>query len=251
MKRNNIHKLDLFCVTILFLEIVSATARGERGDSGDSGGCGYGAVKGGPTLQWAASGRAQWACDPGSQLLGAASSGCVDGRWQPPVPVCVTDRGGSRTRCDFEPEDLCGWARGARVDPEGGYSWRRRSGATPSRAAGTGPLFDHTLGPGRRGHYLYIESSTGKEGDTASLYSPVFSPALSNHSCVYFWYHMYGATTGSLRVYVRPESAGQDLGPVFQLDGHQEDAWLIGFFPLNGTDEPFQASAPTTFSLVS
>ena len=47
--------------------------------------------------------------------------------------------------CDFETEDLCGYAQGDGDD----FNWKRRTGSTPSRE--TGPEYDHTLGENSTG----------------------------------------------------------------------------------------------------
>ena len=52
-----------------------------------------------------------------------------------------------QTWCDFESPDLCGWTQ----DPHHNFDWSRRNFQTPSGNIGTGPSFDHTLGPGRGG----------------------------------------------------------------------------------------------------
>jgi hypothetical protein len=74
----------------------------------------------------------------------------------------------------------------------GGFSfgWKRRSGRTPSFS--TGP----NSGFGGRGSYAYLETSSGRAGDTSNLTTPVFA---GMHS-INFKYHMYGATIGTLTV---------------------------------------------------
>lgn len=49
--------------------------------------------------------------------------------------------------CDFESDDLCGWTHDRNHD----FDWRRHNFATPSGHVGTGPAFDHTVGPGHDG----------------------------------------------------------------------------------------------------
>lgn len=51
------------------------------------------------------------------------------------------------------------------------------------------------------GKYLYIKSSApSAKGDTAQLKSPMLPPAGEMGYCLTFWYHMFGATVGSLRM---------------------------------------------------
>nr|CAD7407717.1 unnamed protein product [Timema poppensis] len=142
--------------------------------------------------------------------------------------------------CDFESEDLCGWTQ----DPHHDFDWRRQSGPTPSGHVGTGPSYDHTLGSGLSGHYMYIESSSPRlENDTARLFSPVFGAHDSQDACFSLWYHMYGATTGYLRVYVKPEGVDlRRLTPSFKKYGEHGNQWLRGFFDIDRLDTPFQVN---------
>ncbi len=84
--------------------------------------------------------------------------------------------------------------------PNGGgddIDWRVDAGGTPS--ANTGPTVDHTLGTAA-GKYIYLESSGGCLGKTASLISPCIDLSGSTSPQLRFWYHLYGAAMGSLHV---------------------------------------------------
>lgn len=65
----------------------------------------------------------------------------------------------AQKKCDFETEDLCGWTHDSNHD----FDWRRHNFATPSGHVGTGPSYDHSLGPGLNGECLmffsYIHNS--------------------------------------------------------------------------------------------
>lgn len=51
------------------------------------------------------------------------------------------------------------------------------------------------------GTYLYIESSSPSvKGNMAQLKSPPLPPAGEKGYCLTVWYHMFGATVGSLRI---------------------------------------------------
>ena len=66
---------------------------------------------------------------------------------------------------------------------------------------------------------MYIEvSSPRKPGDKAKLVVTV--PNNGNQSCLSFYYHMYGASTGTLNVY-----SGNTK--VFSVSGNQGDNWII------------------------
>lgn len=139
------------------------------------------------------------------------------------------------------------------------FDWRRESGSTPSGTIGTGPSFDHTLGPGMEGkvipytrtrnlkylftgHYMYIESSFRNVNDTARLISPVFDQVEEN-VCLEFYYHMFGETIGSLRVYVKRDSDSWNFSQkttVFSKSGNQGNKWHRTFQELGIIDEDFQ-----------
>ena len=69
------------------------------------------------------------------------------------------------------------------------------------------------------GKYMYIEaSSPRKPGENAKLVVTV--PKKGKQSCISFYYHMYGASAGSLNVY-----NGNDK--VFNVSGNQGNRWVI------------------------
>ena len=64
---------------------------------------------------------------------------------------------------------------------------------------------------------MYIEASSPRQpGDNAKLYSPPLK--FFGNMCLQFYYHMYGATTGSLSVTVSGNL-------VFSARGHKGDMW--------------------------
>jgi len=66
---------------------------------------------------------------------------------------------------------------------------------------------------------MYIEtSSPRKPGENAKLVLTV--PNSGNQSCLSFYYHMYGASAGTLNVY-----SGNIK--VFSISGDQGDNWLM------------------------
>jgi hypothetical protein len=70
---------------------------------------------------------------------------------------------------------------------------------------------------------MYIETSAPRRpNDRARLVSPSYPPTAS--SCLKFYYNMYGASIGSLRVY----KGGATTSPVtllFQQTGNQVREW--------------------------
>lgn len=56
------------------------------------------------------------------------------------------------------------------------------------------------------GHYLFIESSAPRRpNDKARLVSPVYQATATK--CLNFWYSMYGADVGHLRVYIQSQNS--------------------------------------------
>jgi len=69
------------------------------------------------------------------------------------------------------------------------------------------------------GKYIYIEaSSPRKPGESAKLFFTV--PSQGIQACLSFYYHMHGASAGTLNVY-----SGNDK--VVSLSGDQGDNWFI------------------------
>ncbi|XP_074507832.1 MAM and LDL-receptor class A domain-containing protein 1 [Sebastes fasciatus] len=119
--------------------------------------------------------------------------------------------------CSFE-YGLCVWVQGA----EDELDWLSRSG--PTETPNTGPAGDHTTGKGK---YLYIKSSRPSvKGNTAQLKSLLVPPAGEKGYCFTFWYHMFGATTGSLRVLLQTADPLKKT-LVWQKSGNQGDEWLL------------------------
>lgn len=140
--------------------------------------------------------------------------------------------------CDFESEDICGWDHDVNHD----FDWRRFRYSTPSGHVGTGPSFDHTKGEGKDGYYMYLESSSRFENDTARLISPFFDKT-ENNTCFEFYYHMYGATMGTLRVYLKKANDTWDFDgslAFFEKSGNQGDQWFRSLTSLGAVDQDFQ-----------
>ncbi|CAL8320128.1 unnamed protein product, partial [Arctogadus glacialis] len=132
----------------------------------------------------------------------------------------------SNYSCTFE-EGLCGWEQGS----QGQLEWLRTSG--PTDTPNTGPSGDHTNGTGK---YLYIESSPpSQKGNVAWLKSQLLAPAGEDGYCLTFWYHMYGATVGSLRVVLQKVDPYEQT-TAWQLNGSQGRDWQMG--RLHVTDQP-------------
>lgn len=173
-------------------------------------------------------------CEPGYNLIGNAEIYCDGVQWNGTIPYCRDAKALAPTKCDFETTDLCWWEQ----DPQHDFDWKRHNFETPSLHIGTGPTHDHTLGAGNDGHYLYIEASGRLVNDTARIISPLYNSSLTESGCFSFWYHMYGATIGSLNIYFKPEDTASRL--MFTKSGNQGNQWFHDVFELPKTNVSFQ-----------
>ena len=84
-------------------------------------------------------------------------------------------------------------------------------------------ILDHTYGT-PLGYYMYIETSFPQNsGDKARLISPVYN-ITAGGSCLEFYYHMWGRSTGALNVFAKTNNAIQSA-PLWALSGDQGDLW--------------------------
>ncbi|XP_045519755.1 MAM and LDL-receptor class A domain-containing protein 2-like [Pieris brassicae] len=184
-------------------------------------------------------------CMPGFQLVGSQVIYCDGARWNASAPTCVDTVEGPKLSCDFENPDLCGW----RQDELHDFDWRRLNGNTPSTFVYTGPSYDHTLGKGKTGYYMYIESTSRLENDTARFISPIYDTSYAKEGCFSFWYHMFGKTCGGLRVYQKPDSVdittmrqpeNRDKYILFEQWGNLGNFWFQSVTNLSDYSESFQ-----------
>nr|Q91641.2 RecName: Full=Thyroid hormone-induced protein B; Flags: Precursor [Xenopus laevis] len=118
-------------------------------------------------------------------------------------------------KCTFEKND-CGfeqeWQRRG--------IWHRIQGRTPTFY--TGPNGDHTSGVG---YYMYIEATNMVFGQKAKLISRPLR-AVAGKQCLTFYYHMYGAGTGLLNVYLTKEGDINKDTLLWTRKGEQSITWL-------------------------
>jgi PKD repeat protein len=100
--------------------------------------------------------------------------------------------------------------------------FRTFSGPTPS--TGTGPDVDHTSGTGT-GQYVYLETSGGCNAQVAYLESPCVDLTTATAPQLSFWYHMYGASMGSLTVDIFADGAW-NTGVIPTISGDQGNTWI-------------------------
>jgi hypothetical protein len=120
-------------------------------------------------------------------------------------------------------------------------------------SSGTGPFYDNTTPGIVGGHYLYLETSGGA-GLSDTLTSDQIDVSGLSNPFVGFFYHMYGATMGTLDVEVWDGAAWVN---VFSVSGQQQtaggDPWLEFGAPFpalssNITQIRFIGTSGTSFS---
>ncbi|XP_071839703.1 MAM and LDL-receptor class A domain-containing protein 2-like [Apostichopus japonicus] len=130
---------------------------------------------------------------------------------------CVANPG----RCNFDSsqwESDCQWEQLKNDDLD--WSW---GSSTPS--ANTGPSSDNT--PDSEGSFLFVESTNKRLGEQARIASPVFN-ATVEECRIRFWYHMYGANMGTLRVYTQSTTSDGALLLMWGATGNQGNQWNYG-----------------------
>eukprot|EP00413_Alexandrium_margalefii_P001604 CAMPEP_0204512430 /NCGR_PEP_ID=MMETSP0661-20131031/949_1 /ASSEMBLY_ACC=CAM_ASM_000606 /TAXON_ID=109239 /ORGANISM="Alexandrium margalefi, Strain AMGDE01CS-322" /LENGTH=1025 /DNA_ID=CAMNT_0051517549 /DNA_START=53 /DNA_END=3130 /DNA_ORIENTATION=- len=107
------------------------------------------------------------------------------------------------------------------------FDWTKRSGGTPSSNTGPSGAADGRF-------YMYIETSSPRSpGDTAILRS---SPLVfQGPTALRFKYHMFGSSTGSLKVML-----GSTV--LWQKSGNQANKWLDGMVDLSSAQPDSQVS---------
>ena len=82
------------------------------------------------------------------------------------------------------------------------------------------------------GHYVYIETSSTSENDTALLITQSYTGNSGKIRCLQFWYHMYGAHVKTLSVHIKPY--GQKMSPaIWQKSGNRGDKWRYAQVRIN------------------
>ena len=91
------------------------------------------------------------------------------------------------------------------------------------------------------GQYVYFETSfPAQTGDVGRLISPIY-PSPPGAICQgSFWYHMLGATIGSLNVTLKLSNGTNIM--VWRKAGNQGNAWYQATFPIPNLGTSFQVS---------
>ncbi|XP_055375453.1 uncharacterized protein LOC129608148 [Condylostylus longicornis] len=187
-------------------------------------------------------------CENGYSISFGRISYCNGTTWDRPIGKCrkINNKKNLQRFCDFETEDICGWQQ----DDYDDFEWKRTTGVNIYKRIRTGPQHDHTTLKSYDGHYMLIESINRLSLSYARLISPIYPRNYSINSCFRFWYHMYGTTVGSLKVYVKPLSIDIDsLQDNIETSGsflhweksyNQGNHWYEAVFLLEELQEDFQ-----------
>lgn len=141
-------------------------------------------------------------CKPGYSLAGSQETFCDGTVWDRSLGSCRETQTSPVMSCDFEVSSICDWV----PDPTHDFEWIRKNGYASVKQLQTGPAHDHTVGIPLEGHFMLATFANQLPSSVARLISPIYPANASQNACFSFYYHMYGATTGVLRVYVKPES---------------------------------------------
>jgi len=119
-----------------------------------------------------------------------------------------------------------GWRNGG----GDGTDWRVDAGGTPSVTTGPGDgtgtgQSDHTPGTSA-GFYLYLESSTPNYPNVnAYLLTPIFDLTTNSYPVMEFWYNMYGADMGTLKMQVSIDGGNTWSLDLMVISGDQGIGW--------------------------
>ncbi|XP_033122979.1 MAM and LDL-receptor class A domain-containing protein 1-like, partial [Anneissia japonica] len=105
-----------------------------------------------------------------------------------------------------------GWSQESGDD----FDWTRIYGSTSS--SNTGPTNGHS--GYSQDYYVYIETTSVSTGESARLQSPLL-PVTRSYS-LEFYYHMYGAAMGTLKVYRKSTNGYTSL---WTRSGNQGNSW--------------------------
>ncbi|MEQ8360470.1 MAG: T9SS type A sorting domain-containing protein [Cytophagales bacterium] len=156
----------------------------------------------------------------------------------------------------FEDFDGAQWSLTSPFDID--QCWNRTTSSAPfwrvedlnTSSLNTGPSGDVS----GNGKYIYMETSGGSASQTSELESPPIDISALTAPQVEFYYHMYGATMGTLNLDVT-DSAGNWIN-IWSLSGQQQisetDPWINVSVPFNPSSDTvnfrFQGIRGTSFT---
>lgn len=88
---------------------------------------------------------------------------------------------------------------------------------------------------------MFVETSAPRRpGDKARLMSERFLATSLRGACIKFWYHMYGASVGTLNVLVKTGAGIRSEDIVWTLSGNQQNKWNFGQASVTSTNSGYQ-----------
>lgn len=142
-------------------------------------------------------------CKPGYSLVGSQTTFCNGTVWNRSIGTCRKTQTVHAMKCDFELYTICDWVPEHTQD----FKWIwQHSRNVKNKQLQSGPFHDHTFDKPLKGHFMLATFANPLQSSKALLISPVYPAHISRSACFQFYYHMYGATDGVLRVYVKPDS---------------------------------------------
>ncbi|KAK0044487.1 MAM and LDL-receptor class A domain-containing protein 2-like isoform X3, partial [Biomphalaria pfeifferi] len=133
----------------------------------------------------------------------------------------------SYTMDDFE-HSLGNWLQSSNDD----FDWSRHEGQGVNLY--NGPRRDHTLGT-HFGHYMLLEASGHRSGQTAQLLSPVFAPTVQSGCWVMFYIYMFGPNSADFRLTTRTSQAGPH-NVLLEINEGFKDTWWSQRIHLQSTE---------------
>ncbi|MCJ8731787.1 hypothetical protein PDJAM_G00203550 [Pangasius djambal] len=139
--------------------------------------------------------------------------GCAEGD----IPA-----GSEQLSCDFE-RNTCGWY----IDQSASLTWERKKPSYDNQ----GPGHDQTTGSG---YYMLI--ATKKNSNPSQTARLISYPQQAK--CVSFWYHIYGASIGSLRFISKNTNGTETV--MWTRTGTQGNKWRFADLSFATNDSPVQ-----------
>ncbi|XP_034159304.2 MAM and LDL-receptor class A domain-containing protein 1 isoform X1 [Pangasianodon hypophthalmus] len=139
--------------------------------------------------------------------------GCAEGD----IPA-----GSEQLSCDFE-RNTCGWY----IDQSASLTWERKKPSFDNQ----GPGHDQTTGSG---YYMFV--ATKKNSNPSETARLISYPQQAK--CVSFWYHIYGASIGSLRFISKNTNGTETV--MWTRTGTQGNKWRFADLSFATNDSPVQ-----------
>ncbi|KAF8778577.1 MAM and LDL-receptor class A domain-containing [Argiope bruennichi] len=140
----------------------------------------------------------------------------------------------ARLACTFDDKTLCSWTQDTTT-----LSWKFGTGSSLDSTGPKAPV-------GGKGQYIYVSSYEGTQSNNekiARIKSAVVTSFHPDAGCFSFYYHMFGAHVGELRVILVPmQDEKNPLGRqvIWRRRGTQPDKWLQFKDTLNVTEGDYR-----------